>query len=101
MGTGLQKDEAFNSFREATWCDCLRSCYKQRTNYVDWHKVQDVDVEESCCFGHLDLQTWDADLGDVKLRVRRGNTEKISSQIFNKSLGRDKDEVDQVRKEFR
>jgi len=66
----------------------LTSCYRTSTNYVDWNKVQDVDMEEDCCFGYLDLQTWDQDLGDVTLRVRRSQVEEIAQEVHNKSTGR-------------
>lgn len=123
-------DEAFRSFREAAWCDCFRclfdpcptryilsdrgvkikrtdyctgwmSCFRTSTNYVDWHRVRDVDLEKDCCFGFLDLQTHDADLGDVRLRVRKGQVEEIASEIYNKSLGMDHEAKQDVLHQFR
>eukprot|EP00931_Biecheleriopsis_adriatica_P031613 TRINITY_DN18513_c0_g2_i1.p1 TRINITY_DN18513_c0_g2~~TRINITY_DN18513_c0_g2_i1.p1 ORF type:complete len:767 (-),score=82.86 TRINITY_DN18513_c0_g2_i1:247-2547(-) len=130
-GRDYKADEGeFRSFREATWCDCCRclwdpcptryiltqrglkvkqssyctgwsSLFKIRTNYVDWDKVRDVDHEKGCCFGYVDLQTWDKELGDVLLRVRKGTSDKVVDEVFNKSLGHERGAIDPVLHQFR
>ena len=41
-----------------------------RSNYVPWRRVRDVDTDEDCCFGFLDMITTDDEAANLVLKVR-------------------------------
>merc|ERR1740129_291081 len=73
----------------------------ENINNVDWPAIDDVDYHTDCCYGYVELATGDNELGDVTLRVHKGEAESISQKLLNLSTGRGPHASDNIVRSFK
>lgn len=78
-----------------------RGCFKHRSNYVRWGHVRDVDTDEDCCFGYLDVITRDDEAPNLYLKVPRREIEAVATEVQNLRRGADPHAASKVIRVFR